>query len=185
MKANLTGFGLQRRSPPFLALLSPRAADGPLCEVACFPFQRLHAVLTSDRHVDVAEPICSASKAQPLNLMKVEAALKRFQFMLDRQYPATPSALSGHWRYPCFNENWKRSRPLVVAMRTASRRNSSVYLFAILCLLHSKHCSKETGTKPRQDHVGASAISLVACAISPCCSTTPQDQLGSGLITKR
>ena len=24
--------------------------------------------------------------------------LKRFQFMLDRQYPATPSALSGHWR---------------------------------------------------------------------------------------
>ncbi|WP_082005767.1 acyl-CoA dehydrogenase family protein [Halocynthiibacter namhaensis] len=36
-------------------------------------------------------------------------------------------------------------------MRTASRRNSSVYLFAILYLLHSKHCSKETGTKPRQD----------------------------------
>jgi hypothetical protein len=26
-----------------------------------------------------------------------------------------------------------------------------VYLFAILYLLHSKHCSKETGTKPRQD----------------------------------
>ena len=71
--------------------------------------------------------------------------------MLDHQYPATPSALSGHWRYPCFNENWKRSRPLVVAMRTASRRNASVYLFAILYLLHSKHCSKETETKPRQD----------------------------------
>ena len=30
--------------------------------------------------------------------------------MLDRQYPATHSALSGHWRYPCFNENWKRSK---------------------------------------------------------------------------
>jgi hypothetical protein len=82
MKANLTGFGLQRRSPPFLALPSPRAEDGLLCEVACFPFQRLHAVLTSDRHVDVAEPICSASKAQPLNPMKVEAAL-------------------GHWSSPC------------------------------------------------------------------------------------
>jgi hypothetical protein len=25
---------------------------------------------------------------------------------------------------------------------------------------------------------GASAISLVACAVSPCCSTTPKDQLG-------
>ena len=37
-------------------------------------------------------------------------------------------------------------------MRTASRRNSSVYLAAILTLLHSKHCSKETGTKPWQDH---------------------------------
>ena len=36
-------------------------------------------------------------------------------------------------------------------MRTASRRNSSVYLVAILNLLHSKHCSKETGTKPWQD----------------------------------
>ena len=41
-----------------------------------------------------------------------------------------------------------RVSPLAVAMRTASRRNSSVYLVAILCLLHSKHCSKETGTKP-------------------------------------
>ncbi|MFT5799295.1 MAG: hypothetical protein ACI84R_003368, partial [Candidatus Azotimanducaceae bacterium] len=38
--------------------------------------------------------------------------------------------------------------PLVVAILTASRRNSSVYLFAIRSLLHSKHCSKKTGTKP-------------------------------------
>jgi hypothetical protein len=49
----------------------------------------------------------------------------------------------------------------VVAMRTASRRNPSVYLVAILYLLHSKHCSKETGTKPRQDHF-LSAIALAA-----------------------
>ena len=41
--------------------------------------------------------------------------------------------------------------PLVVAIRTASRRKSSVYLFAIIYLLHSTHCSKETGTKTRQD----------------------------------
>ena len=46
-----------------------------------------------------------------------------------------------------------RVSPLVVAMRTASRRNSSVYLVAILDLLHSKHCAKETGTKPRQDQL--------------------------------
>ncbi len=66
---------LQRRLPPFLALPSPHAVGGLLCEAACSPFRRLHAVLTSDRHADVAEPICSASKAQPLNPMKVKAAL--------------------------------------------------------------------------------------------------------------
>ena len=69
------GLGLQRRSPPFSTLPSPRAADGLACEGACSPSQRLHAVLTSGHRVDAVEPICSASKAQPLNLMKVEAAL--------------------------------------------------------------------------------------------------------------
>jgi hypothetical protein len=43
-------------------------------------------------------------------------------------------------------------KPLVVAISTASRRNSSVYLVAIQYLLHSKRCSKETGTKTGQDH---------------------------------
>jgi hypothetical protein len=43
--------------------------------------------------------------------------------------------------------------PLVVAIRTATRRNSSVYRFAIPYLLHRKHCSKETGTETGgQDH---------------------------------
>jgi hypothetical protein len=46
-------------------------------------------------------------------------------------------------------------------MRTASRRNSSVYLVAILYLLHSKHCSKETGTKPRQDQIARRANALL------------------------
>lgn len=36
-------------------------------------------------------------------------------------------------------------KPLVTAIRTASRRNLSVYFFAIPHLLHSKYCSKETG----------------------------------------
>ncbi|SEN34998.1 hypothetical protein SAMN05216227_10121, partial [Pseudorhodobacter antarcticus] len=35
----------------------------------------------------------------------------------------------------------------------ASRRNSSVYFFAIPYLLHSKYCSKETGTKTGQDQL--------------------------------
>ncbi|MEP3052784.1 MAG: hypothetical protein ABJN03_03105, partial [Ascidiaceihabitans sp.] len=42
---------------------------------------------------------------------------------------------------------WGRVKPLVAAMGTASRRNASVYLFAILNLLHSKHCSKKTELK--------------------------------------
>jgi len=42
-------------------------------------------------------------------------------------------------------ENWGRIYPLlVVAIRTAPRRSSSVYLFAIFKRLHSKDCSKET-----------------------------------------
>jgi hypothetical protein len=53
-----------------------------------------------------------------------------------------------------------RVNPLVVAMRTESRRNSSVYLVATLNRLHSKHCSKETGTKPRQDQIANGSISL-------------------------
>ena len=48
--------------------------------------------------------------------------------------------------------------PLVVAMRTASRRNSSVYLVAIPCLCHSKHCAKETGTKTRRDQTAETSL---------------------------
>ena len=68
---------------------------------------------------------------------------------------------ANHWQRPCIftpytpdrptpksDESWGRVNPLVVAIRTASRRNSSVYIFAIPYLLHSKHCSKKTGTKP-------------------------------------
>jgi hypothetical protein len=46
---------------------------------------------------------------------------------------------------------WGLVRPLAVAMRTPSRRNSCVYLVAFLNLLHSKHCLKETGTKKWQN----------------------------------
>ena len=54
----------------------------------------------------MSAPLPKALRARFQKL--VEEGLKRFQFMLDRQYPATPSALSGHWRYPCCTENWKR-----------------------------------------------------------------------------
>jgi hypothetical protein len=43
-----------------------------------------------------------------------------------------------------------RVSPLVVAMRTASRLNSSLYLSAISYLLHCEYRSKETGTKSGQ-----------------------------------
>ena len=75
MKANLTGFGLQRRSPPFLALPSPHAVAGLLCEGGYFPSQHPHAAQTLNHRADVAELTCSASKAPHPNLMKVAAAL--------------------------------------------------------------------------------------------------------------
>jgi hypothetical protein len=74
---------------------------------------------------------------------KRERALKvRLDFM---QF----AGLDLHGTVP--DETCGRVKPLVIAMRTASRRNSSVYLVAIPYLLNCKHCSKETGTKPRQD----------------------------------
>ena len=60
MNANLTGFGLQRRLPPFLTLPSPRGANELLCEGARFPSPRPNVALTSGRDVDAVEPICSA-----------------------------------------------------------------------------------------------------------------------------
>ena len=58
-----------------LALPFPRAEGGLLWEDALSPFPRLHAAHTSDLRVDVAEPICSASIGQPLNLMKAAVAV--------------------------------------------------------------------------------------------------------------
>ncbi|MEP1612076.1 MAG: hypothetical protein ABJL72_09150, partial [Roseobacter sp.] len=58
-----------------------------------------------------------------------------------------------------------RVSPLVVAMRTTSRRNSSVYLGAILYLLHCKQCSKETKTKTWKDcqaHSSLGAAGFIA-----------------------
>jgi|TARA_B110000093_G_scaffold70266_1_gene76272 hypothetical protein len=60
MKVNLTGFGLQRRLPPFLTLPSPRGENELLCEGARFPSLRPNVALTSGRDVDAVEPICSA-----------------------------------------------------------------------------------------------------------------------------
>ena len=77
MKANLIGFGPQRRLPPFLTLPSPRAAAGLPCEGVHSPFRRPRADPTSDRHVDASELICSKSKDPRPNLMKLAVVLSR------------------------------------------------------------------------------------------------------------
>ena len=46
-----------------------------------------------------------------------------------------------------------REGPLVCAMRTASRLNSSLCIAAISGLLDGEYCSQKTGTKPRQVQV--------------------------------
>jgi 2-oxoisovalerate dehydrogenase E1 component len=40
-----------------------------------------------------------------------------------------------------------------------------VYFFAIPFLLHSKHCSKETGTKTGQDHLASVALTRRAVVV--------------------
>ena len=78
------------------------------------PVQRFVRVLKKSSGTDGTDafiPLYFApGDALQFNRSEEYVLLKRFQFMLDRQYPATPSALSGHWRYPCFNKNWKRSK---------------------------------------------------------------------------
>ena len=94
IKANLTGFALQRRLPPFLALPSPRAEGELLCEGACPPFPRLHAVLTLDHRVDAVEPICSAAKAQHTNPMKAGAALNHWSWQSAQHHGETHLCIS-------------------------------------------------------------------------------------------
>ena len=96
-----------------------------------------------------SEPTCSVSKGQHPNLMKPAAAT-----FIDTAYRLRATV-----------------KPLLIAMRTASRRNSSVYLVAIPYLLHSKHCSKETRTKPRQDQ---SVSGRARSALKLICATRPR-----------
>jgi hypothetical protein len=58
----------------FLTLPSPRAEVGLLCEDGCSPSRHPRAAQTSSHHSDVAEPICSMSKGQLRNLMKLAVA---------------------------------------------------------------------------------------------------------------
>jgi len=60
----------------FLALPSPRAEGGLLCEGACSSFPRGHAAQTSGQRVDAVDPVCSASIGHPPNLMKAAVALR-------------------------------------------------------------------------------------------------------------
>lgn len=65
---------------------------------------------------------------------------------------AEPTCIASKTPPPQNDESCSRVKPLVVANRTGSRRNSSLYLFAILNILHSIHRAKETEAKPEHDH---------------------------------
>ena len=118
MNANLTGFDLQRRSLPFLALPSP-------CAAACSPSQRLQAVLTSVHRVGAVEPICSASKAQPRNLMKLEAALRHCWLPSEPHHAETRLCISLPF-FISFIANNARKRPELKRDKTRLRRSKSV-----------------------------------------------------------
>ncbi len=132
IKANLTPFDLRRRSSPSLTLPSPRGAVGSLCVNARF---FLHIVMRARHQIIILvllNPFVQRRNANP----QIRRNLR--------------SSLSSILRIDC------RAviSPLVVAMRTASRLNSSLYLGAISCLLHCEYRLKETGTKSGQDQFG-------------------------------
>ncbi|AGI69890.1 hypothetical protein OAN307_c45330 [Octadecabacter antarcticus 307] len=65
---------------------------------------------------------------------------------------------------PKSDETCGRVKPLLIAMRTASRRNLSVYPVAIPFLIHRKHCLKETGTKTAQNHAYVKSELALFCS---------------------
>lgn len=67
------------------------------------------------------------------------------------QPPRSNPLVQRRQSYPKLDETCDRVRPLVVAMRTGSRRNSSVYLGVNFRPIDRKQFSKETGTKLGQD----------------------------------
>ena len=102
--------GLQRRLPPFLALPSPHAPTGALCEDGCSPSQRLHADLTSDHHVDASEPTCSTSTDQRPNPMKPAVALSHWWLRCALHHAETRLCISLPFSIS-FIANIARKRP--------------------------------------------------------------------------
>jgi hypothetical protein len=110
MKANLIGFGLQRRLWPFLALPSPRAADGLRCEASCSPSQRLHAVLTSGHRANASEPPCSTATVQRPNPIKLAVALSHWWLRCALHHAETRLCISLPF-FISFIANIARRRP--------------------------------------------------------------------------
>ena len=110
MKANLTGFGLQRRLPPFLTLPCPREASGLLSEAVRSLSQRPRAGLTSDRRADAFGPTCSALTAQPLNLMPLVAMADRWSLRCVQHHDETRPCISLPF-IVSFKANIARKRP--------------------------------------------------------------------------
>lgn len=79
VKANLTPFGLRKRSSPSFALPSPRGAVGSLS-----PHPR--AGRTSGHHSDGVALACSVWKHQPLNLIRSEVVSAHASLLCEPHY---------------------------------------------------------------------------------------------------
>ena len=94
----------------FLALPSPRAEGGLLCEGACSSFPRRHAAQTSGQHVDAVDPIFSASIGHPPNLTKAGAALSHWSLPCEPDHAGTRLHISLQFSI-FFIANIARKRP--------------------------------------------------------------------------
>ena len=143
MKANLTGFGLQRRSPPFLALPSPHAVAGLLCEGGYFPSQHPHAAQTLNHRADVAELTCSASKAHLLNLIKLKAAWSHPSAPCAPHHAETRLCISLPFHIS-FIANIARKRPELKRGKTtsvvANAPAASISTVPFACTSAGKYC---------------------------------------------
>jgi hypothetical protein len=127
MKANLTDFGLQRRSLLFLALPSRLAAGGLPCEGVRSPVQHLHEGPTSNHHAGVFEPTCSRANAQHPNQMKPEAALSHWSLRYALHHAETRLCISLQFHIS-FIANIARKRPELKWDKTSLVITSGVLL---------------------------------------------------------
>ena len=133
IKANLTDFGLQRRSSLFLTRPSPRDAVGLPCEGVCSLSRHLHEDPTSDHQADAFGPTYSMSKAQRPNKQLFVVASNHWLLRCAQHHGETHLCISLPFLVS-FIANIARKRPELSLARPQCHFFCILSIFSLSCL---------------------------------------------------